>query len=69
MKYPPRKEIKRLDHVLNTNIIEYNKVNDDIDNGLKFDSSIHLTSSPVKEPQTVATIRLIGGKKSTNKFN
>ena len=69
MKYPPRKEIKRLDHVLNTNIIEYNKVNDDIDNGLKFDISIHLTSSPVKEPQPVATIRLIGGKNSTNNFN
>ena len=44
--------------------INYNQVNNVIDNELKFYSGNILANNPVKVPLTIVTISLIGGKKS-----
>ena len=56
------REINRVEHIISTNIIDCNKVNDVIKNELKFVSLRCLASSSVKEPQSVVTIILRGGK-------
>ena len=59
-------ETNRLDHVVSSNVKYYNKLNDVVANELKFDINPSLADIPVKEPQPLVTIILIGGKKSRN---
>ena len=57
-------DINKLDHVGITNVKEYNKVNDVIDNELKFDSNYSLVNSLIKDSQPITTIIIGGVKKS-----
>ena len=43
-----RREINMMDHVVSTNIIDYNQVNDVVGNKLQFYISNHLASGTVK---------------------
>ena len=56
------REINRLEHIVSTKLVDYNQLSGIIDNKPKFDSSSSLSISPVKEPLTVVTISLRGGK-------
>ena len=58
-----------MEHVISMNRIEYNQVNDIVDNELKFDSSSSLGTSPVKDYLYVATKILREGKNSRQDLN
>ena len=63
----PIREINNMDQVIITNT-NYNKLNDVIENELKFDSSNSLANNPIKYPLPIVTIRLRGGKKSRQTY-
>ena len=45
-----------------SNNINYNKVNDAMDNELKFDSIKFLANNPANDTLTIVTVRIRGGK-------
>ena len=57
-----------MNHVESTNIND-NKLNDVIENELKFDSSNSLTNDTVEDPRPMVTLSLIGGKNFRHNLN
>ena len=56
-------------HVVSMNTIDYNQVNDVVDNELKLDISSCLFNIPVIDPLPVVNIRLRGGKNTRHTLN
>ena len=55
-----------MEHIVITNIKEYNKVNDVVDNRMKFDSSSGINDIPTEDTQPIVTLSLGGIKKYRN---